>query len=69
MFLAQCLFEGVVQLLGCKFLTLLEIELHELFVDFDNLVDDLCVCFLDGAERGLVAFRLEKTVDDSGPIG
>ncbi len=34
------LLEGVMQLLWRQLLTLLEIELHQLLVDFDNLIDD-----------------------------
>ena len=53
------------QLLRRKFLALLEIQFHQFLVNFDHLIDDLCVRFLDGAERGFVALRLEEAVDDT----
>ena len=51
-----------------EFLALLEVQLHEFLIDFDDLVDDLSMRFLDGAECGFLTLRLEKTVDDAGAV-
>ena len=48
--LAQRLLERIVQLLGRELLALLEVERHQLFVDLDDLVDDLGVRGLDRGE-------------------
>ena len=66
---AQCFFERVVQLLRLQFLSLLEIDFHELVIDFDNLVDDLRVRGGYVAERCFIAFGLEEAVDDLGTVG
>ena len=62
---AQRLLERVVQLLGIQqFLALLQVERHQLLVDFDHLVDDLGVRVSDRREVGRLALRLEEAVDD-----
>ena len=54
MALAQRALERLVQLLGAHF-ALLEVLLHQLLVDFDDLVDELAVRFLDRGKIGLAA--------------
>ena len=66
---AQCLLEWIVQLLRLEFLSLLEVQLHEFLVDFDDLVNDLCVCGLDVTECCLVALGLEVAVNDFFAVG
>ena len=61
--LAQRLFEGRVQF-GRAHFALLEVLRHQLFVDFDDLVDQRLVRFLDGGEIRL-ARRIEEAVDDA----
>ena len=59
---AQRLLERRVQLLGADF-ALLEVQLHQLFVDFDHLLDQRAVCV--GHRREIrLARRIEKAIDD-----
>ena len=67
--LAQGLLEWRVQLLGRKFFTLLQVKLHQLIVDFHDLVNDLGMGCLDVAESGVSTIWLEKAVNDSTTVG
>ena len=60
---AQRLLERIVQLLRRELLALLEVQRHQLLVDFDDLVDDLGMRSRDRGEVRLRAARREKTVD------
>ena len=60
---AQRLFERRVQLIRFD-LALLEVDRHQLLVDFDNLVDQGAMRRLDRGKIGL-AGRIEKAVDDT----
>ncbi len=44
MIFTQGLFEWIMQLLRCYFLPLFQIDLHQIFIQFDHLIDDLGVC-------------------------
>ncbi len=61
---AQRAFEGVVQLIERDALTLLEVELHELVIELDDLVGNLRVRRLDRGEVGHRVGRLEEAVGD-----
>ena len=52
MTLTQALLKGLVQLLWTELFTLFQIELHQLFIDFYNLIDDGGVHLLNGGECG-----------------
>ena len=60
---AQALFEGIMQFTaGQGLLALVEVAVHDLFVDFDDLVEDLLMGLGDAREIRL-AIRLEEAVD------
>ena len=59
---AQRLLESVVQLFRRELFTLLEIELHQLLVDLDDLIDDARVGFRNGGEIGLPVIGNEEAV-------
>src|SRR6185436_12943922 len=60
----QRLLERIVQLYRRELLALLEIQRHQLFVDLDDLIDDLRVRRLHGREIRRLAMRLEEAVHD-----
>ena len=61
MALTQCLLEGLMQLFRVN-LALVEIHFHQLLIDLNNLINDLCVGLLNGGEDS-AAGRIEKTID------
>ena len=66
---AQRLFERFMQLFRLQVLSLLEIDLHQFFVDFHHLVDDSLVSSIDGIKRRLGAVWLKKTIDNTLALG
>ena len=60
--LAQRLLERIVQLLGGELLALLEVERHELFIELDDLIDDLRMRRLDRGEIRRAAVGLKEAV-------
>ena len=67
--LAQRLLERIVQLFRLELFTLLQVEGHQVVVDFDHLVDDAGMRFLDRREVGRLAVIMEKAVDDFRAAG
>ncbi len=61
--LAKGLLEGVVQLLRGQILALLQVKLHELFVDLHHLVDDLAVGLRYGGKVRLFPSWLKEAID------
>ncbi len=66
--LSKRLFKRLVQLLRFQFIPLLEIDLHQIFVDFDHLVDDSLVCRFDAIKSCLRAVWLKETIDDDAAV-
>ena len=61
---AQRPLKGIMQLLGADLLTLLQVDLHQLFVELHHLVDDLRVRGVDVGEVRRVAVRGEEAIRD-----
>ena len=62
--LAQALLEGIVQLASLERpLAFIEIAVHDLLVDLDDLIEDLLMGFGDRGEIGF-SLRFEEAVDD-----